>query len=79
MNVEQIYTGCLAQGAYYVESKGEVTIIDPIREVQPYIKMAKLDDAKNQISFRNTFPCRFCEWSRNIGQRNGSKHYLWSQ
>ena len=38
MNIEQIYTGCLAQGAYYIESKGEVAIIDPLREVTPYIK-----------------------------------------
>jgi len=37
MKVEQIYTGCLAQGAYYIESAGEVAIIDPLREVQQYI------------------------------------------
>jgi len=37
MHVEQIYTGCLAQGAYYIESEGEVAIIDPLREVQRYI------------------------------------------
>ena len=46
MKIEQIYTGCLAQGAYYIESKGEVAIIDPLREIQPYINRAKLDDAK---------------------------------
>ena len=37
MEVKQIYTGCLAQGAYYIESNGEVAIVDPLREVQPYI------------------------------------------
>jgi hypothetical protein len=37
MKVEQIYTGCLAQGAYYIESDGEAAIIDPLREVEPYI------------------------------------------
>ena len=37
MIIEQIYTGCLAQGAYYIESNGEVAIIDPLREVQNYI------------------------------------------
>jgi len=36
MKIEQIYTGCLAQGAYYVESMGEVAIIDPLREIDPY-------------------------------------------
>ena len=41
MKVEQIYTGCLAQGAYYIESEGEVAIIDPLREVKPYIEKAK--------------------------------------
>ncbi len=49
MKIEQIYTGCLAQGAYYIESKGEVAIIDPLREVTPYIKRA--DDDKAQIKY----------------------------
>jgi len=40
MIIEQIYTGCLAQGAYYIESKGEAAIIDPLREPNPYIEMA---------------------------------------
>lgn len=42
MKVEQIYTGCLAQGAYYIESNGEAAIIDPLREVAPYIQKAEL-------------------------------------
>jgi hypothetical protein len=46
MKIEQIYTGCLAQGAYYIESNGEVAVIDPLREVKPYLKRAKLDNAK---------------------------------
>ena len=41
MKIEQLYTGCLAQGAYYIESKGEVAIIDPLREPQQYIDKAK--------------------------------------
>ena len=41
MKVQQIYTGCLAQGAYYIESNGEAAIIDPLREVDNYINMAK--------------------------------------
>ena len=43
MKIEQIYTGCLAQGAYYVESNGEVAIIDPLREVHDYINRAERD------------------------------------
>ena len=46
MNIEQIYTGCLAQGAYYIESQGEVAIIDPLREVQPYLDRVKKDVLK---------------------------------
>ncbi len=41
MLIEQIYTGCLAQGAYYIESQGEAAIIDPLRETTPYLKKAE--------------------------------------
>ena len=51
MIIEQIYTGCLAQGAYYIESKGEVAIIDPLREVQPYIEKAHKNGAKIKYIF----------------------------
>jgi len=57
MKIEQIYTGCLAQGAYYIESKGEVAIIDPLREVMPYIDRAKMDRAK--MKYPNPF-LSFC-------------------
>ena len=40
MKIDQIYTGCLAQGAYFIESNGEVEIIDPLREVKPYLDKA---------------------------------------
>ena len=49
MKVEQIYTGCLAQGAYYIESEGEAVVIDPLREVDPYIQKAERNNAKNQV------------------------------
>ena len=42
MKIEQIYTGCLAQGAYYIESEGEAVVIDPLREVEPYLKKQKM-------------------------------------
>ena len=45
MTIEQIYTGCLSQGAYYVESNGEAAIIDPLREVAPYIEKARKNKA----------------------------------
>lgn len=59
MNIEQIYTGCLAQGAYYIESKGEVAIIDPLREVQPYIDRAKNDNAQIKYIFETHFHADF--------------------
>ena len=49
MKIEQIYTGCLAQGAYYIESNGEAAIIDPLREVEPYITKAEKDGDGNVI------------------------------
>lgn len=55
MKIEQIYTGCLAHAAYYIENNGEVAIIDPLREVQPYINRAKLDDAKIKYVLKHTF------------------------
>ena len=46
MKVEQIYTGCLAQGAYYITSDGEAAIIDPLRETQPYLDRLERDNEK---------------------------------
>ena len=46
MKIEQIYTGCLAHAAYYLESNGEAAIFDPLREVQPYLDIAEKDGAK---------------------------------
>lgn len=59
MNIEQIYTGCLAQGAYYIESKGEAAIIDPLREVQPYIDRAEKDHATIKYIFETHFHADF--------------------
>ena len=59
MKIEQIYTGCLAQGAYYIESNGEVAIIDPLREVRPYEDKAEVDDAKIKYIFETHFHADF--------------------
>ena len=55
MIIEQIYTGCLSQGAYYIESNGEAAIIDPLREVDQYILKAK----KNKASIKYIFETHF--------------------
>lgn len=59
MKIEQIYTGCLAQGAYYIENQGEVAIIDPLREVTPYLKRANEDGAKIKYIFETHFHADF--------------------
>lgn len=72
MKIEQIYTGCLAQGAYYIESKGEVAIIDPLREIQPYIKRTKLDDAKIKYVFETHFHADFVSGHVTLAKETGA-------
>jgi glyoxylase-like metal-dependent hydrolase (beta-lactamase superfamily II)/rhodanese-related sulfurtransferase len=72
MKIEQIYTGCLAQGAYYIESKGEVAIVDPLREVTPYIKRAKLDDAKIKYIFETHFHADFVSGHVTLSKHTGA-------
>ena len=72
MKIEQIYTGCLAQGAYYIESKGEVAIIDPLREVGPYIKKAKLDNAKIKYIFETHFHADFVSGHVTLAEKTGA-------
>ncbi|MFZ6052106.1 MBL fold metallo-hydrolase [Halocola ammonii] len=71
MKIEQIYTGCLAQGAYYIESKGEVAIIDPLREVEPYIKKAKEDNAKIKYIFETHFHADFVSGHVTLAEKTG--------
>lgn len=73
MKIEQIYTGCLAQGAYYIESEGEVAIIDPLREVSPYIKRAKADKAKIKYIFETHFHADFVSGHITLSKETGAK------
>lgn len=72
MKIEQIYTGCLAQGAYYIESKGEVAIIDPLREVEPYIKRAKAAGAKVKYIFETHFHADFVSGHVTLSKETGA-------
>ncbi len=72
MKIEQIYTGCLAQGAYYIESKGEVAIIDPLREVKPYIERAKKDNAKIKYIFETHFHADFVSGHVTLAKETGA-------
>ena len=72
MKVEQIYTGCLAQGAYYIESNGEVAIIDPLRETQSYIDQAEKDNAKIKFIFETHFHADFVSGHLDLAQKTGA-------
>jgi len=72
MKIEQIYTGCLAQGAYYIESKGEVAIIDPLREVKPYLKRALEDGAKIKYIFETHFHADFVSGHVTLSKETGA-------
>tara|TARA_R110000850_G_scaffold277058_1_gene421812 strand:- start:29560 stop:31005 length:1446 start_codon:yes stop_codon:yes gene_type:complete len=69
--VEQIYTGCLAQGAYYIQSNGEAAIIDPLREVQPYIEKASKDNAKIKYIFETHFHADFVSGHITLAKKTG--------
>ncbi|GAA4275473.1 MBL fold metallo-hydrolase [Aquimarina mytili] len=72
MKIEQIYTGCLAQGAYYIESKGEVAIVDPLREVKPYIEKADADQAKIKYIFETHFHADFVSGHITLAKETGA-------
>ncbi len=72
MKVEQIYTGCLAQGAYYIESNGEAAIIDPLREVTPYIEMAEKRNAKIKYVFETHFHADFVSGHIDLAKKTGA-------
>ncbi len=72
MIIDQIYTGCLAQGTYYIESQGEVAIIDPLREVQPYIDRAKANGAKIKYVFETHFHADFVSGHVTLSEKTGA-------
>ena len=73
MKVEQIYTGCLAQGAYYIESNGEAAIIDPLREVAPYIQKAELNGATIKYVLETHFHADFVSGHLDLAQKTGAQ------
>ena len=73
MKIEQIYTGCLAQGAYYIESNGQVAIIDPLREVKPYIEKAEKDNAKIKYIFETHFHADFVSGHVTLAKQTGAE------
>lgn len=72
MNVEQIYTGCLAQGAYYITSNGEAAIIDPLREIQPYLDRLERDNVKLKYIFETHFHADFVSGHLDLSRKTGA-------
>lgn len=73
MNIEQIYTGCLAEAAYYIESNGEAAIIDPLREVAPYLKKASKDNAHIKYIFETHFHADFVSGHIDLAEKSGAE------
>jgi len=73
MKVEQIYTGCLAHGAYYIESNGEAAIIDPLREVEPYLEMARERNATIKYVFETHFHADFVSGHMDLAKKTAAK------
>jgi glyoxylase-like metal-dependent hydrolase (beta-lactamase superfamily II)/rhodanese-related sulfurtransferase len=72
MYIEQIYTGCLAQGAYYIESNGEAAVIDPLRETSPYLERAKARKAKIKYIFETHFHADFVSGHLDLAKKSGA-------
>lgn len=72
MTLEQIYTGCLAQGAYYIESEGEAAVVDPLREVQPYLERAAKSGAKIKYVFETHFHADFVSGHVDLSKKTGA-------
>jgi hydroxyacylglutathione hydrolase len=73
MKVEQIYTGCLAQGAYYIESNGEVAIVDPLREIKPYLEKAEKANAKIKYVLETHFHADFVSGHVDLAKASGAQ------
>ncbi len=72
MTIEQIYTGCLAQGAYYIESDGEAAFIDPLRETKPYLDRVEKDGVKVKYVFETHFHADFVSGHIDLAQKTGA-------
>ncbi len=73
MKIEQIYTGCIAQAAYYLESNGDAAIFDPLREVQPYIDRAVKDNAQIKYIFETHFHADFVSGHLDLAKKTGAQ------
>jgi glyoxylase-like metal-dependent hydrolase (beta-lactamase superfamily II) len=79
MKIEQIYTKCLAQGAYYIESDGEAAVIDPLREISEYIELAKKSNSKIKYVFETHFHADFVSGHLSLAKKNRCINCIWTK
>ena len=72
MKVEQLYTGCLAEAAYYIESEGEAVIIDPLRETKPYMDKLEKEGVKLKYIFETHFHADFVSGHLDLAKKTGA-------
>jgi len=78
MYIEQLYTNCLAEAAYYIESDGEAAIIDPIRETEPYLELAAKRGTTIKYIFETHFHADFVSGHIDLSKKNRCCNHLWS-
>ncbi len=72
MKIEQIYTGCLAQGSYFISNNGEAVVIDPLRESTPYIEKAKTENVTIKYIFETHFHADFVSGHIDLAKKTGA-------
>src|SRR6187551_1701069 len=72
MKIEQIYTGCLSQGAYYIQSGKEAVVIDPLREIEPYVQKAIHDDVRIKYVLETHFHADFVSGHLDLAAKTGA-------
>mgnify|MGYP001405264152 CR=1 FL=1 len=72
MTVKQIYTGCLSQGAYFIESNGESAVVDPLREITDYLELAKKSNSKIKYIFETHFHADFVSGHLTLANKTGA-------
>src|SRR6478735_396781 len=73
MNIKQLYTNCLAQGAYYIAHKGEAAIIDPLRETGPYLDLLRENKDKLKFIFETHFHADFVSGHVDLAEKTGAQ------
>ena len=72
MNVQQLYTNCLSEATYFISSEGEAAVIDPLRDVETYIKMAEEQGVKIKYIFETHFHADFVSGHLELAQKTGA-------